>query len=186
MAQDRGGILSTLGQTLTSSKFLEVDDVGVCSHAVKAGTQAYHGCLQWFDKKKAYLDALESQLKGLVRAIDLVAKQREGASQRSEHLRELTPCWTDSELATSIAEFSTSIGELSESDLSKDLRHSLSALAAIEKKAQDSQHVQAQEDTITLMTTGEFRPIFMNIAITICNLVEEYSRIINSVRVSMI
>ena len=33
---------------------------------------------QWFDKKKAYLDGLESQLKGLVKAIDLVSKQRAG------------------------------------------------------------------------------------------------------------
>ncbi|KAL5536777.1 VPS5 [Sanghuangporus sanghuang] len=128
MAQDRGGILSSIGQTLTGSKFLEVDD--------------------WFDKKKAYLDGLESQLKGLVKAIDSVSKQRE-------------------ELAIGTGEFSLSITELSESDLSKELCHSLSALGIAEKKAQNLQHTQAQEDTITLMTA-----------------VEEYSRIINSVRMA--
>ncbi|KAL5492536.1 VPS5 [Sanghuangporus weigelae] len=128
MAQDRGGILSSIGQTLTGSKFLEVDD--------------------WFDKKKAYLDGLESQLKSLVKAIDSVSKQRE-------------------ELAIGTGEFSLSIAELSESDLSKELCHSLSALGIVEKKAQDLQHTQAQEDTITFMTT-----------------VEEYSRIINSVRMA--
>jgi sorting nexin-1/2 len=34
--------------------------------------------LEWFDKKKAYLDALESQLRGLVKSIEAVAKQRAG------------------------------------------------------------------------------------------------------------
>ena len=34
--------------------------------------------LQWFDRKKAYLDSLETQLRGLVKAIDTVAKQRAG------------------------------------------------------------------------------------------------------------
>ena len=34
--------------------------------------------LQWFDKQKAYLDSLESQLRGLVKAIELVAKHRSG------------------------------------------------------------------------------------------------------------
>lgn len=33
---------------------------------------------QWFDKKKAYLEALESQLRSLVKAIEAVAKQRVG------------------------------------------------------------------------------------------------------------
>ena len=34
--------------------------------------------LQWFDRQKAYLDSLETQLRGLVKAIDAVAKQRAG------------------------------------------------------------------------------------------------------------
>lgn len=33
---------------------------------------------QWFDRQKAYLDSLETQLRGLVKAIDIVAKQRAG------------------------------------------------------------------------------------------------------------
>jgi hypothetical protein len=35
---------------------------------------------QWFDKKKSYLEALESQLRSLVKAIEAVAKQRSGKS----------------------------------------------------------------------------------------------------------
>lgn len=33
---------------------------------------------KWFDKQKSYLDSLESQLRGLVKAIELVARQRSG------------------------------------------------------------------------------------------------------------
>ena len=35
-------------------------------------------CVQWFDRKKSYLDGLELQLKGMVKAIDIVSKQRAG------------------------------------------------------------------------------------------------------------
>jgi hypothetical protein len=34
---------------------------------------------QWYDQKKAYLDSLEIQLRGLVKSIDIVAKHRAGA-----------------------------------------------------------------------------------------------------------
>lgn len=37
-----------------------------------------HVVAQWFDRQKAYLDSLESQLRGLVKAIDLVTKHRSG------------------------------------------------------------------------------------------------------------
>ena len=33
---------------------------------------------KWFDKQKIYLDSLESQLRGLGKAIELVAKHRSG------------------------------------------------------------------------------------------------------------
>jgi sorting nexin-1/2 len=34
--------------------------------------------VQWFDRQKAYLDSLESQLRGLVKSIDAVARHRTG------------------------------------------------------------------------------------------------------------
>ena len=70
------------------------------------------------------------------------------------------------ELAIAISEFATSIGELAESDLNQQLLDVLKHLSNVEKKAQDLQHTQAQEDAMTFMATAE-----------------EYSRIINSVRV---
>jgi len=57
--EENTGLLSILSTTITSSKFYETDE--------------------WFDTKKVYLDGLESQLKGLVRSMEAVAKQRTGA-----------------------------------------------------------------------------------------------------------
>jgi hypothetical protein len=34
--------------------------------------------VQWFDRQRAYLDSLESQLRGLVKAIDTAARHRAG------------------------------------------------------------------------------------------------------------
>ncbi|KAH8108328.1 Vps5 C terminal like-domain-containing protein [Phellopilus nigrolimitatus] len=128
IAQERGGLMTSIGQTLAGPRFYEVDD--------------------WFDKKKLYLDSLESQLKGLVKSIETVSRQR-------------------AELANATGEFAIAIGELSGSDLSKQLSHSLNAMSDVGKKAQDLQHMQAQEDTIAFMSTAE-----------------EYARIINSVRMA--
>lgn len=38
---------------------------------------------KWFDRQKVYLDSLESQLRGLVKAIELVAKHRSGVFLQS-------------------------------------------------------------------------------------------------------
>jgi len=35
---------------------------------------------QWFDRQKVHLEVLETQLRGLVKAIEAVAKQRSGLS----------------------------------------------------------------------------------------------------------
>lgn len=39
---------------------------------------AINKLLKWFDRQKIYLDSLESQLRGLAKAIELVAKHRAG------------------------------------------------------------------------------------------------------------
>jgi len=110
---------------------------------------------------------LESQLRGLVKAIELVAKQR-------------------SELASATGEFAQTISDLSSSDVGKQLAQSLAAMADVERKAQELQNAQSEQDVVTLMSTGEVtlqslirtrqtrRPI----------IVDEYARLINSVRVS--
>ena len=92
---------------------------------------------QWFDQQKVYLDSLEAQLRGLVKAIDLVAKQR-------------------TEMATATGEFAQAISDLSSSDVGKQLAHSLAAMADVERKAQELQVNQSSHDVISLMSTGKY------------------------------
>ncbi|KAG9017162.1 Vacuolar protein sorting-associated protein 5 [Tulasnella sp. 427] len=122
-----GGLLASFG-SFTAPRFYEIDD--------------------WFDHKRAYLDALESQLKGLVKAMDVVSKQR-------------------NDFAIAISEFADTIAALSLSDLSKQLTQSLSMLAEVERLYKDMQETQGKDDIITIMGTAD-----------------EYSRLINSVRLS--
>ncbi|KAG8923691.1 Vacuolar protein sorting-associated protein 5, partial [Tulasnella sp. 418] len=109
------GILGTLG-SFTGPKFYEIDD--------------------WYDNKKSYLDALESQLKGLVKAIELVTKQR-------------------AEFATCVSEFAEAISALANSDLSKQLSGSLSILADVEKLYKEIQDKQSKDDALTIMATAD-------------------------------
>lgn len=102
---------------------------------------------QWFDRQKGYLDSLEIQLKGLVRAIELVARQR-------------------SDLSAAIGELVQHVGDLASSDIGQQLAQSLSGLAEVEKKSRDLQVIQSEQDMVTLLGT-----------------VDEYARMINSVRV---
>lgn len=95
----------------------------------------YIASLQWFDRQKSYLDSLESQLRGLVKAIELVAKQR-------------------SELASTMGEFAQTISDLSSSDVGKQLAQSLAAMGDVERKAQEMQTKQSAQDIVTLMSTG--------------------------------
>ncbi|KAI0312300.1 Vps5 C terminal like-domain-containing protein [Amylostereum chailletii] len=126
MAQERGGLMASIGATITGPRFVETDE--------------------WFDRQKSYLDTLELQLRGLVKAVDYVSKHR-------------------SEVALVTGEFVQTVADLAASDVGKSLSHSLSALADLERKAQELEEAQAQSDVATLMTTAD-----------------EYARLINSVR----
>ncbi|KAF8074841.1 Vps5 C terminal like-domain-containing protein [Lyophyllum atratum] len=128
IAHERGGVLASIGQAVAGPRFYETDE--------------------WFDRQKAYLDSLEAQLRGLVKAIEAVARQR-------------------SELAVSTGEFAQTVTDLSASDVGKQLSHSLAGLADVERKAQDIQASQSEQDMVTLMGT-----------------VDEYARLINSVRLA--
>ncbi|KAJ7446757.1 Vps5 C terminal like-domain-containing protein [Mycena latifolia] len=125
IAQERGGLMATIGQEH-------------CRPAL----------LRDRTRQKGYLDSLEAQLRGLVKAIELVSKQR-------------------TELATAMAEFAQTVTDLSSSDVGKQLAHSLAGLADVERKAQDLQSLQSDQDGLTLMAT-----------------VDEYARLINSVRLA--
>ncbi|KAG9055820.1 Vacuolar protein sorting-associated protein 5 [Serendipita sp. 407] len=127
-AEENTGLLSILSTSIASSKFYETDD--------------------WFDTKKAYLDSLEGQLKGLVRSMEAVAKQRAEQSQ-------------------ALSELADALEILSGADISKQLSNTFSQLAIVQKRARKLQDEQAQQDVVTFAGT-----------------VEEYGRMINSVRVA--
>ncbi|KAF5387361.1 hypothetical protein D9757_005745 [Collybiopsis confluens] len=134
-----GGIISSIGQTLTGSRFQETDD--------------------YFDAKKVYLDSLESQLRSLVKSIDMVSKHRLEVSQ-------------------AVLEFSDRVKDLAEgSDFNTGLHRSnpaaqqlsqtLAGLAEVERKSQELHVLQSEQDMITIMGT-----------------VDEYARLIGSVRLA--
>ncbi|KAL0953850.1 hypothetical protein HGRIS_005026 [Hohenbuehelia grisea] len=128
IAHERGGLMASIGHSIAGPRFYETDE--------------------WFDRQKSYLDTLESQLRGLVKAIEAVAKQR-------------------SELAGATGEFAHVVRELSASDVGKQLSQSLAGLADVDRTAQDLQSTQSEQDLTTLMAT-----------------VDEYARLINSVRMA--
>lgn len=76
IANERGGIMASLGQSIAGPRFHETDEVP--EHDSLHLISSANIVIQWFDHKKSYLDSLETQLRGLVKAIDTVAKQRSG------------------------------------------------------------------------------------------------------------
>ncbi|KIM34480.1 hypothetical protein M408DRAFT_60084 [Serendipita vermifera MAFF 305830] len=110
------GLLSMFSTTIASSKFYETDE--------------------WFDTKKVYLDGLESQLKGLVRSMEAVAKQR-------------------AEFSVALAELADTMEALSAADISKQLSTTFSKLATLQRKAKLLQDDQAQQDVVTFAGTVE-------------------------------
>ncbi|OJT02912.1 Vacuolar protein sorting-associated protein vps5 [Trametes pubescens] len=128
IAQEKGGLMSAIGQTIAGPRFHETDE--------------------WFDRQRSYLDSLETQLRGLVRSIEAVAKQR-------------------SDVAAAAGDFAQTIADLAACDVGKQLSLSLSGLAEVERKAQELQSSQANDDVITILSTAD-----------------EYTRLINSVRLA--
>jgi sorting nexin-1/2 len=68
--------MASIGQTIAGPRFHETDEVRVLTYDILSHLLMYG--VQWFDRQKAYLDSLESQLRGLVKAIDAVARHRTG------------------------------------------------------------------------------------------------------------
>ncbi|KAK6503502.1 Vacuolar protein sorting-associated protein 5 [Arthrobotrys musiformis] len=106
------------GAFSTAAKFVETDD--------------------WFLDRKAYLDALEVQLKNLMKSIDTVIKQRK-------------------ELAESANEFGNSLHALSAVELSNNLSSPLASLADLQIRLRELYDRQAQQDVLTLgITVDEY------------------------------
>lgn len=92
----------------------------------------------WFHDRRIYLDALENQLKALLKAIDTVVQQRKG-------------------LAEAAGDFSASLHALSTVELSISLSTPLEGLSDLQLRVRELYDRQAQQDVLTLgITVDEY------------------------------
>ena len=89
---------------------------------------------QWFHERRIYLDALENQLKGLMKAIDTVVTQRKG-------------------LADAAGDFSASLHALASVELSPILSGPLDGLSDLQLRIRELYERQVQQDVLTLGIT---------------------------------
>jgi sorting nexin-1/2 len=89
---------------------------------------------QWFHDRKIYLDALENQLKALMKSMDTVVLQRKG-------------------LADAAGDFSSSLHALSAVELSPALSSPLDGLSELQLRIRELYDRQAQQDVLTLGIT---------------------------------
>lgn len=113
------GMLSAIGfGSSGGGKFIEHDD--------------------WFHDRRIYLDALENQLKALLKAIDAVVAQRKG-------------------LAEAAGDFSASLHALAAVELSPSLSAPLEGLSDLQLRIRELYERQAQQDVLTLgITVDEY------------------------------
>ncbi|TAQ89087.1 hypothetical protein B7494_g2601 [Chlorociboria aeruginascens] len=88
----------------------------------------------WFHDRRIYLDALENQLKGLLKAMDVVVTQRKG-------------------IAEAAGDFSSSLHALSTVELSPTLSGPLEGLSDLQIRIKELYDRQAQQDVLTLGIT---------------------------------
>ncbi|KAH7360375.1 Vps5 C terminal like-domain-containing protein [Rhexocercosporidium sp. MPI-PUGE-AT-0058] len=109
------GMFSGLGLSVGGGgKFVEQDD--------------------WFHERRVYLDALENQLKALLKAMDTVVAQRKGLSEAA-------------------GDFSASLHALSTVELSASLSGPLEGLSDLQIRIKELYDRQAQQDVLTLGIT---------------------------------
>ncbi|KAI3230507.1 hypothetical protein DTO012A9_4448 [Penicillium roqueforti] len=109
------GMLSSFGISVGGgTKFVEHDD--------------------WFHDRKVYLDALENQLKALLKSMDTVVIQRKGLSEAA-------------------SDFSSSLHALSAVELSPALSYPLEGLSELQLRIRELYDRQAQQDVLTLGIT---------------------------------
>lgn len=114
------GMFSSIGFSVggVGGKFVEHDD--------------------WFHDRRVYLDALENQLKSLLKAIDTVVTQRKA-------------------LADAAGDLSASLHALSTVELSASLTAPLEALSDLQLRIRELYDRQAQQDVLTLgITVDEY------------------------------
>ena len=87
--------------------------------------------MQWFHDRRLYLDALETQLKALLKSTDAVVAQRKA-------------------LAESCSDFSASLHSLASVELSPALAGPLDGLSDVQLRIRDLYDRQAQQDVLTI------------------------------------
>ncbi|RMD41577.1 hypothetical protein DV735_g3545, partial [Chaetothyriales sp. CBS 134920] len=116
-----GGVFSAIGINVggtSTGKFVEHDD--------------------WFHDRKIYLDALENQLKALLKALETVMAQRKS-------------------LAEAAGEFAASLGNLARVELSPDFSGPVQGLSDVQVRIKELYERQAQQDMLTLgITVDEY------------------------------
>ncbi|KAK9316326.1 Vps5 C terminal like-domain-containing protein [Lipomyces starkeyi] len=114
-AKGGGGIMGSLGGAFQfNGKFVEIDE--------------------WFVDKRAYIEALDLQLKALSRALDTVIVQRK-------------------ELADTTSDFANALTLLGEVELSRPLATAINGLADVEQRIRDLHERQGLQDMLTLGDT---------------------------------
>ena len=90
------------------------------------------------------------------------------------------------ELSSATADFAQTLGDLSLSDVGKQLSQSLGSLAEVERRSQELQTTQAQQDAVILMSTGNLEYLFQPFHGFESQSVaaDEYARLVSSVKAS--
>ncbi|KAF2691497.1 Vps5-domain-containing protein [Lentithecium fluviatile CBS 122367] len=104
---------------------------GMFGGMLSGGTGKFIEHDDWFHERKIYLDALENQLKALLKATDTVVVQRKG-------------------LAEACGDFSASLHALSTVELSPSLSGPLDSLSDIQIRIRELYERQAQQDVLTI------------------------------------
>ena len=78
-----------------------------------------------------------------------------------------TQCLCDQciDVAVATGEFAQTVSDLASSDVGKQLSHSFSGLAEVQRTAQEIQSIQSEQDMVTIMGTGELRKFFRMVII---------------------
>lgn len=111
---------------------------------------------EWFDQRKAYLDHLEGQLKGLSKALDLASKAR-------------------LEMAISVGEFAEAAQVLADSDLGAAMCAALARLADLSRKERTAGEDQAKADVGQLLNlTDEYIRFIASVRLAFAGRVKAY------------
>ena len=129
---------TSLLATWTGPKFIEQDD--------------------WFDSRRAFLDALESQLKSLTKSLEAASKAR-------------------LDMANSINDYADSIQGLAESDLGPAMCSALARLSDLARREKESAEEGAKMDVVHLLNlSDEYVRFIGSVRVAFAARIKQYER----------